>query len=71
VVRFVAHTATKFPEKELRGLSPNFHIHVSITPFLGIFVSNFSIVSLLCIELRYLVGRGDWLKFSRHPKYAF
>jgi hypothetical protein len=27
----------------------------------------FSIVSLQCIELRYLVGKGDWLKFSRHP----
>jgi len=29
-----AYTATKiyvFPEKELRGLSPNFHIHVSVS----------------------------------------
>ncbi len=23
-----------FPEKELRGLSPNFHIHVSVSDFL-------------------------------------
>jgi hypothetical protein len=33
---FLKHTATKnpnyvFPEKELRGLSPNFHFHVSVS----------------------------------------
>jgi hypothetical protein len=32
-----------FPEKELRGLNLNFHIHVSASkiPFLRIFISNF------------------------------
>jgi hypothetical protein len=27
----IVHTATKIPEKELRSLSPNFHIHVSVS----------------------------------------
>ncbi len=47
-----------FPEKELRGLSPDFHIYVSVSDlymyshtFLGIFVSNFGIVSLQCVLL--------------------
>jgi hypothetical protein len=39
----------KFPEKELRGLSPNFHIHVSVSDF---YIS--------MIGLPYLLQENMW-----------
>ncbi len=37
-----------FPEKELRGLSPNFHIHVSVCLFWEYLLQILGIVSLQC-----------------------